>query len=290
MFDQLKEFLEASLLPENLPDATHFEILQKVIEYNYWFGEVQPPQEDIDEFFRTVSLTHEVLLSSEPSPDNPFKSVYQTWTQIYNTTYSLGRDSLVDGPGCSFSFVCSSPDFAYNNRHYQMAENALWQLKSSESLVGITKRKVIIWTHNAHAGRNINSFPDSTYQTAMCHLKSSPCAIENAGHRVKLAIGDRSYSLMSAAFSGTIGSNSCPPAADGGGEIYAPVGYLEYYFRLAEFPVAALLDLTANALPSWLKTAHFFGYDEYESNQGDLPDMYDGVLFFATMNTVTCRS
>jgi hypothetical protein len=291
MFPKLKEFLEYSLSPEDLPDSTHFDILQKVIEYNYWFGEALPPQEDIDKFFSTVTSTHDLLLSLEVSSTNPYKSLYQTWTQIYNTTYGLGLDSLVDGPACGYSFDCSSSDFTYNNRHYQMAQNVLWQLHTStESLVGITARKMIIWTHNAHACRNINSFPDSTYQASMCYLKSSPCAIENAGHRVKLAIGERSYSLLSMAFSGIIGSNSCPPSSDGGGDIVAPVGYLEYYIRRAGFPVAAMLDLTTKALPSWLTTAYVLGYDEYKSNQGNLPDIFDGLLYFDTMNPITCRS
>lgn len=289
MFPKLKEFLEYSLAPDDLPDAKHFEILQKVIQYNYWFGETLPPQEDIDEYFSTILSTHEILLSFVVQPDNPYAGLYQTWAQIYNTTYALGRDSLVDGAECGYSFVCSSSDFAYNNRHYQMSQNALWQLQSQESLVGITKRKMIIWTHNVHSARNINSFPDSTYQTAMCNLKSSPCAIVNAADGVKAVIGDRSYSLMTAAFTGTIGSNSCPPSTDGGGEIFAPVGYLEYYIRLAEFPVAALVDLTMKSLPTWLSSTHFVGYEEYHSNQGDLPDMFDGVLFISTMNPITCR-
>jgi hypothetical protein len=289
MFPDLKLFLEASLNPADLPDTTHFDILEKVIEYNYWFGEPLPTQQDIDDFFTTVSSTYQILLSSDPSSSNPYKSVYQTWTQIYNTTYGLGLDSLVDGPNCDYSFECPSPDFTYNNRHYQMAENALWQLDTSESLVGITNRKMIIWTHNAHAARNINSFPDSTYQTSMCNLKTSPCAIENAAHRVKVAIGDKSYSLVTMAYSGTIGSNSCPPSTDGGGEIHSPVGFLEYYIRLAGFPVAALVDLTVK-VPSWFNTAYFSGYDEYESNQGNLPDIYDGVLYLEKMNPVTCRS
>lgn len=289
MFDNLKPFLNFSLSPENLPDAKHFEILEKVLEYSYWFGGAPlPSQEEIDTYFRTVKSTHEILLSSEPTLDNPYYSVYQTWTQIYNNTYSFGLDMLVDGPACGYSLSCTSTDFAFNNRHYQMAENVLWQLKSQESLVGIKKRKMIIWTHNNHAARNINSFPDATYQVIMCHLKESPCAIENAGHRVKIALADRSYSLVTMAFTGTKGSNACPPGNDGGSEIYAPVGHLEYYTRVAGFPVAALLDFTVSSLPSWLTTAHFIGYDEYVSTQGDLPSIYDGVLFINEMTNFTC--
>lgn len=290
MFPNLKSFLEWSLSSADLPDATHFDMLQKVIEYSYWFGDPLPSQQDIDNYFSTISSTYEILLNSEPSTDNPYRSVYQTWTQIYNTTYALGLDSLVDGPECDYSFDSSNTDFTRNNREYQMAENALWQLDTTESLVGVTNRKMIIWTHNAHAVRNINSFPDSTYQTTMCENKASPCAIENAGHRVKVEIGDRSYSLATVSYSGTIGSQACPPDTDGGGDIHSPVGYLEYYFHLAGFPVAALVDLTVANVPTWLSEAHLIGFEEYESNQADLPDIYDGVLYLETMNPITCRS
>lgn len=289
MFPNLKLFLESSLSPSDLPDAMHFEMLQKVIEYSYWFFDPLPAQEDIDNYFSTISSTYDILLNSVPSQDNPYKSLYQTWTQIYNTTYALGLDSLVDGPKCGYSFDSSNTDFTRNNREYQMAENALWQLGTTESLVGITNRKMIIWTHNSHAVRNINSFPDSTYQTAMCDKKASPCAIENAAHRVNAEIGDRSYSLATMAYSGTIGSQACPADSDGGGNIHAPVGYLEYYIQQAGFPVAALVDLT-ESVPTWLREAHFIGYEEYESNQADLPDIYDGVLYLETMNPITCRS
>jgi erythromycin esterase-like protein len=176
-----------------------------------------------------------------------------------------------------------------NNRIYQMAENVLWQLKSQESFVGITKRKMIIWTHNFHGSKNmVKSWPYATYQQGQCHGKSEPCGVVPAMDRVKFNLGTKSFSMGAMSYSGTIGYNYCPPSSDTPDSIFAPVGSFEFNMNLAGYSNAAFIDFTSSPVPSWISDGISLGYDNYVVNQGNFADAFESALFFNQMNPITC--
>jgi hypothetical protein len=277
-----------------------YDILENVTSSVYFMGSWPlPPQSDIDFFFSIFSDTMSYLNMQlgTKGPD------FDMWTLIYNQTWANALDVFVHGPACSVQppsyATCDNDEYLMNNRDRQMSANIEWFMERKlGSLAGITNRKMIVWTGNSHGAIDTSTIPDSGYQYSYCK-GVTPCTILRAGGFVKELYGNRAKLIGSTSYSGYSGSMVTPCMESASySEYKKPIyGSFEYLMETTDhFPVAAYVDLSSShsALPNWLATELLaFNYEgPHTSDPSPLvsivPDLYDGLLYFAVQHGITC--
>lgn len=303
-YDALREFLLDALPSSHMPSEIYFSLLQNVTMQKYALNAFTAPipipsESEIDNFFSTFDSTFSYLNENFRN-DIPH---YYLWVLIYNQTRALASDAFIYGPPCNHNyFTCPSLEYNLNSRDRQQANNLLYFLNArgvhSGSLVGIEKRKIIVWLHNSHAIRNLNDYADPGYQFQLENPENplatlckgnTPCGVFRAGHVLYDYIGPRMYSIAAIAGSGTTGSNDNKCSNKKIKDIKIPVGSIEYDLHKASFNKSAFLDFVNNPLPPWLVdyySAAYFDYNIY--GLAHITSLYDGVLFMDVAQGVTC--
>jgi erythromycin esterase-like protein len=173
-----------------------------------------------------------------------------------------------------------------------MAANAAWIMQGKNSLIGITKPKLIVWTHNSHSSKCATCMPDVVYQESLCEYKPEPCGLMRAGQLVKSQFGDSCYIAGATAFSGNSGTSVIPCSYQTPYmTISAPYGALEYFWNAAGFPNASFLDLSGQsyAIPDWLQLQNLtLARGFYDSNTLTPSVFFDGLIYYKTMEGITC--
>jgi erythromycin esterase len=274
MYSGIKTFLDKALPPSVMPGQEYFDILQNVINILF----LKPSAEEIVFFYETLNSTM-ANLTAEPSAPGVNRDIpdYPFWVQLYSNARSLADWQFNDPP---------SDIEGANIRDLQMANNTLWWSQSTNFTQGLKsgeskRRKMVVWTHNMHAARNLNVVVDPTIST--CY-GTDPCDMIPSGDHVKRALGSEVYSIGSTAHSGTSGYPDYYP-------LYYPVsptGSLEASIHGYSFPVAAFGDLQNSSRPSWATgNLTTIALENYVEEYGDLSKIFDGILYFDVMDPIT---
>ncbi len=190
------------------------------------------------------------------------------WTQALASMESLARMMWAAPPG---QFRDEDGDV----RDRQMAANLLWLAN-----VYYPGRKIIVWAHSGHIGRNLAPLRSITGRQPFATSQTV-----QMGAEVHRAIGAEMYAMGFTAATGSYGYRNSAP-------VPLPtlvMGSLEHLFLTNGFE-NAFLDLRGRAAGGeWLKDVYSWPVG-YQALQGDWTAVYDGMVFTRQMTPNTAAS
>jgi erythromycin esterase len=238
----------------------------------------RPENEEKEVFFHTLTRLKQAL---DLAPKDG--AVHSNGSARSNgVTGSAGIAHLMDSPGFWYQVVCSIESQAtrywkmvsgneVSVRDLQMAKNLIWLAEKA-----YPGRKIIVWAHNVHVSKDINSLDFGAGQRSDSSRQSAPRKADlfvPMGFTIHQYFGAREYCI---GFSGAEGSymdyvdshivTLAPrPAASIEGRL-AATGYPYAFFDYRRLPA----PLQQKQLAAWA---------DYGEVQGSWPAVFDGLFF-----------